>query len=64
MAVHTIHIFDRKGKTLFTKRYYPHSSTNVRGMEQNASTTTMNHDRSNEEKEQLSEQSKLVYEMV
>ena len=25
MAVHTIHIFDRKGKTLFTKRYYPNS---------------------------------------
>ena len=49
MAVHTIHIFDRKGKTLFTKRYYPNSGSN--GNSEN-------------ESEQLSEQRKLVFGMV
>jgi trafficking protein particle complex subunit 1 len=50
MAVHTIHIFDRKGKTLFTKRYYP--------------TATNDNDNSNTDSEQLSEQRKLVFGMV
>jgi trafficking protein particle complex subunit 1 len=27
MAVHSLHIFDRKGRTLFTKRYAPKSNT-------------------------------------
>lgn len=49
MAVHTIHIFDRKGKTLFTKRYYPSGSTE---------------NETNNDSEQLSEQRKLVFGMV
>jgi trafficking protein particle complex subunit 1 len=53
MAVHTIHIFDRKGKTLFTKRYSP-SSTIGGNSEKD----------SNNDSEQLSEQRKLVFGMV
>ncbi len=51
MAVQTIHIFDRKGKTLFTKRYFPSSGS--------TSTSDQNID-----SEQLSEQRKLVFGMV
>ena len=51
MAVHTIHIFDRKGKTLFTKRYFPSSG----------STNTSDQ---NIDSEQLSEQRKLVFGMI
>jgi trafficking protein particle complex subunit 1 len=52
MAVHTVHIFDRKGKTLFTKRYYP-----LTGNEQQDSGNPAN-------EEQLSEQRKLVFGMI
>jgi trafficking protein particle complex subunit 1 len=48
MGVHSLHIFDRKGKTLFTKRYVkndPAANNNV-------------------DEEQLSEQRKLVFGMV
>ena len=34
MTVHSLHIFDRKGKTLFTKRYTPSSSTSADDVEQ------------------------------
>ena len=34
MAVHSLHIFDRKGKTLFTKRYAKESSTEEADPEQ------------------------------
>jgi hypothetical protein len=50
MAVHSLHIFDRKGKTLFTKRY----ATTA------AATTTAE----SEDPEQLSEQRKLVFGML
>ena len=56
MAVHTIHIFDRKGKTLFTKRYYPNSSS--------SSSSSSNSSNSENDSEQLSEQRKLVFGMV
>jgi trafficking protein particle complex subunit 1 len=49
MAVHTIHVFDRKGKTLFTKRYYPITTTN---------------EQQQQDEEQLSEQRKLVFGMI
>jgi trafficking protein particle complex subunit 1 len=52
MAVHSVHIFDRKGKTLFTKRYYPLTSS-----EQQDSGNANN-------EEQLSEQRKLVFGMI
>jgi hypothetical protein len=49
MTVHTFHIFDRRGKTLFTKRYVKTSDSN----------------RVDEyDDEQLSEQRKLVFGMV
>lgn len=48
MAVHSLHIFDRKGKTLFTKRY--------------ATATTATAE--NDDPEQLSEQRKLVFGML
>ena len=34
MTVHSLHIFDRKGKTLFTKRYSPSSSISADDAEQ------------------------------
>eukprot|EP00550_Attheya_septentrionalis_P005952 CAMPEP_0198291400 /NCGR_PEP_ID=MMETSP1449-20131203/8941_1 /TAXON_ID=420275 /ORGANISM="Attheya septentrionalis, Strain CCMP2084" /LENGTH=169 /DNA_ID=CAMNT_0043990029 /DNA_START=133 /DNA_END=642 /DNA_ORIENTATION=+ len=48
MTVHSLHIFDRRGKTLFTKMYSP---------------ATKQH-QGNEEEEQLSEQRKLIYGML
>jgi trafficking protein particle complex subunit 1 len=50
MTVHSIHIFDRKGKTLFTKRYVKDSQNT--GAE------------SPEDIEQLAEQRKLVFGMI
>lgn len=34
MTVHAIHIFDRKGKTLFTKRYTPSKQSSTQDAEQ------------------------------
>jgi trafficking protein particle complex subunit 1 len=48
MAVHSLHIFDRKGRTLFTKRYAPKS----------------NMENADPPSEQLSEQRKLVFGML
>jgi hypothetical protein len=49
MGVHSIHVFDRRGKTLFTKRY-----TKSQGAVGDAI----------EDAEQLSEQRKLVFGML
>lgn len=51
MTVHSFHIFDRKGKTLFTKRYVK-------------SIADITLEESKEEQEQLSEQRKLVFGML
>jgi hypothetical protein len=48
MTVHAIHIFDRKGKTLFTKRYTPAAAGN----------------KSSQDAEQLAEQRKLIFGML
>ena len=56
MTVHSFHIFDRKGKTLFTKRYVPKRSS--------SSFAELNLEESKEEEEQLSEQRKLVFGML
>ena len=49
MTVHALHIFDRKGKTLFTKRYSQPGSKQ----------TTLAQDA-----EQLAEQRKLIFGML
>jgi Sybindin-like family len=50
MTVHSFHIFDRRGKTLFTKRYVAGAGGSGSG--------------SDEDNEQLAEQRKLVFGMV
>ena len=50
MTVHSFHIFDRKGKTLFTKCYVKKPQKEGKALE--------------EEEEQLSEQRKLVFGML
>jgi len=52
MTVHSFHIFDRKGKTLYTKCYVKKTAAQKEGRSQE------------EEQEQLSEQRKLVFGML
>jgi trafficking protein particle complex subunit 1 len=60
MGVHSIIVFDRRGKTLFTKRYTKKESLN------NSSTTTQQQlqQQLQEEEEQQSEMRKLVFGML
>lgn len=53
MTVHSFYIFDRKGKTLFTKRYGKAASASSGGNKANE-----------EEEEKLSEQRKLIFGML
>lgn len=56
MGVHSIYIFDRRGKTLFTKRY---AKSQGGGSGSGGSVTT-----TIEDEEQLSEQRKLIFGML
>jgi hypothetical protein len=56
MTVHSFHIFDRRGKTLFTKRYVPKKNNNK---DEDA-----NKNDDEAEEERLSEQRKLVFGML
>lgn len=56
MAVHSFHIFDRKGKTLYTKRYSKKKNTTT--------TSTHKDETSEEDTELISEQRKLIFGML
>jgi hypothetical protein len=60
MTVHSFHIFDRRGKTLFTKRYVPKKNNN----NNNNKDEDANKNDDEAEEERLSEQRKLVFGML
>jgi hypothetical protein len=62
MTVHSFHIFDRRGKTLFTKRYVPKQKNNNNN--NNDATEDANKNDDEVEEERLSEQRKLVFGML
>ena len=65
MTVHSFHIFDRRGKTLFTKRYVPKKNNNNNNNKDESDANNKNDDEAAaEEEERLSEQRKLVFGML
>jgi len=64
MAVHSFHVFDRKGQTLFTKRYGGSSKALSDGSNKSSQNNKSKNNRKNEDAAQLSEQRKLVFGML
>lgn len=61
MTVHSLHIFDRKGKTLFTKTYSPVAAKQQRYLQESSAAGS---EPGNDGSDALTEQRKLVFGML
>uniref|UniRef100_A0A7S3PUX2 Trafficking protein particle complex subunit n=1 Tax=Chaetoceros debilis TaxID=122233 RepID=A0A7S3PUX2_9STRA len=61
MTVHSLHIFDRKGKTLFTKTYSPVATKQQRYLQESSAAGS---EPGNDGSDALTEQRKLVFGML
>eukprot|EP01083_Nonionella_stella_P098381 276620_1 len=64
MTVHSLHIFDRKGKTLFTKTYSPVATKQQRYLQESSAAGSGSEPGNNDGSDALTEQRKLVFGML